>query len=391
MRFKCVCKAWKRIIEQDPHFLNLHSIRSDDRPGLFIVSRSGPILSKKKYKIKGSRRHLSLLSLDLHKSGANLHSVKRIESSTPERVEFVGPVRGLVCLIDRVAVRICNVSTGVVTPWFNSIVSTTVRTCTGYPTCLFGFDGRNYKAVFLWREYGPFPPVCEVLTERGEGSTSTSTSSWRIIDSVPPYEQPVQHITACSNGSVYWVTKEYYCNSDRDSDWIPVVYYHEFLVAFDIGSEQFRIITIPKFTRIVDGLPYNLTVIDLDGCPAVLRLDRCTITMWKFHDKESASEEDWSEVTIRQPSYLSIDHIIFFHSIPGKDLLILETYAPTRQPVVVPVMDWRNVKRARFYCYSLKNKTFSEFQVQGISDLRDDCVTHCATLVESLCLLSKHN
>ncbi|CAN0879943.1 Putative F-box protein At2g02030 [Linum grandiflorum] len=382
MRFKCVCKTWKTIIEQDPHFMNLHSRLSEARPGLFIVA---PVKHDKR-----SRCRVSLLSLDLNKSGANVESVKRIESSWSTRkfaprLKLLGPVRGLLCLVDRFAdrfaVRICNVSTGAVTPWIDSIVKATVRSHgrhTGcLPECFFGYDGENHKVVFLWRKWRNCPPVCEVLTLDGKGSTS----SWRIIDSVTlPEGVYERHICAFSNGSVYWATKDY---DDMD--------YYERLTAFDMGSEQFRFITIPKFTRVVDGLRrHNLQVVDLDGCPAVLRHDRSTIKMWKLHDcrdKEStSSEKDWSEVTIRPPDYLSLlQHIIFVHSIPGKDLLILETYGPTSE---LPVTDWRNVKRAHFYCYSLKNETFSEFNVQGISFLPDDCVTECATLVESL--LSVH-
>ncbi|CAN0914710.1 Putative F-box/kelch-repeat protein At1g62270 [Linum grandiflorum] len=258
MRFKCVCKSWKSSIEQDSHFINLHNSRSQARPGLFIVSPTGPIVltSENKYKARlGGRCELSLLSLDLHSNYANVHTVRRIDPSITEGdtlggggvrwqdVQFLGPIRGLLCLVDRFNVRIWNVSTGVaVTPWIKSIVFTTVRNkkCFAtYPKCLFGFGGGNHKVVFLWGQFKRCPPVCEVLTV---GSTS-----WRIIDSVMPLCQlPLRHTVACSNGSVYWGTEKYLRGMDYDD-------YDEFLVVFDISSEQFRIITIPKVTRNADA------------------------------------------------------------------------------------------------------------------------------------------
>ncbi|CAN1346640.1 Putative F-box protein At1g50870 [Linum perenne] len=36
MRFKSVSKAWKSVIEQDPHFINSHRAHSESRPGLLI-------------------------------------------------------------------------------------------------------------------------------------------------------------------------------------------------------------------------------------------------------------------------------------------------------------------------------------------------------------------
>ncbi|KAI3843561.1 hypothetical protein MKW98_011964, partial [Papaver atlanticum] len=36
MRFKCVCKHWKFLIEQDKHFIDLHLTHSKKRPCLLI-------------------------------------------------------------------------------------------------------------------------------------------------------------------------------------------------------------------------------------------------------------------------------------------------------------------------------------------------------------------
>ncbi|CAN1157968.1 hypothetical protein LINPERHAP1_LOCUS3993 [Linum perenne] len=141
----------------------------------------------------------------------------------------------------------------------------------------------------------------------------------------------------------------------------------------------------------------------MDGCPTVLRHyvgSNVPMRMWKFLDynKEksgtstiSTSEKDWTRVKIAPPSHIGISSVFtYYHSIPGIDLMIFETYGcPLGYNLVHGVYFTRNVKFARFYAYNLKNKTFSEFKVEGISFLPDDCYTECAPLVESLLSVEK--
>ncbi|CAN0876368.1 F-box/LRR-repeat protein At2g43260, partial [Linum grandiflorum] len=207
---------WKSIIEQDLDFINLHYIDSEVRP------------------------------VDLHcdgNKGANVHTLKTIQSSNiPEDVKFLGPVRALPCLVDHFAVQIFNVSTRVTTPWVKSAVSNLKwKNSQVYPKCSFGLDPAtgNHKVIFLWSKYKEAPPVCEVLT--------VGECNWRIIDDVPPLEL-VQDVSVCVNGSVYWLTYKGtppYGSSEKEVS--------ESLIVFNIGSEQFRIIPMPKFTRMVDS------------------------------------------------------------------------------------------------------------------------------------------
>ncbi|CAN1265675.1 hypothetical protein LINPERPRIM_LOCUS12313 [Linum perenne] len=145
MRFKSVCKSWKLIIEQDLNFMNLHYTHSEARPGLFIV-RSKLISSSNDDNKKSIE--LSMLSVDLQfddkgvVSSANLQSVKRITQSCSK---FLGPVRGLICFVDRFSVQIFNCSTGeLATPWITSTVLKSVVRSTWNrdydPTCCLGFD-----------------------------------------------------------------------------------------------------------------------------------------------------------------------------------------------------------------------------------------------------------
>ncbi|CAN1249915.1 Putative F-box protein At4g38870 [Linum perenne] len=336
MRFKSVCKSWKSIIEQDLNFMNLHYTHSEARSGLFIL-RSKPIFSN---------------SNDNKKNGT--------------------------------AVQICNVSTGeLATPW---ITSTVLKSGVGRmhryfnPMCYFGFDPAtgNHKVMFMWSRCkdAVLPPVWEVLT------VGDYDARFRIIDSFPPPPSSCE-LRFVDGGSIYWLA-----GMEKDE-------YFEYLLAFDIGSEQFRIIPIPRFT-LTEDKDYDLDrfdwseLIEMDGCPTVARhyLKPDMVRMWRFHD---GTTSDWTQVTIILPSHINID-MDRFHSIPGKDLMILEPYdrlphPPQDEDEPIDYVDYlRNVMV--LYSYSLKNKTFSEFKVEGISSLDDACSTACRPLVESLLPIS---
>ncbi|CAN1830211.1 Putative F-box protein At4g38870 [Linum perenne] len=408
MRFKSVCKSWKSIIEQDLNFMNLHYTHSEARSGLFIL-RSKPIFSNSNDNKKS--RELSLLSVDLQcddkgvVNSANLQSSKKIVQSCliSTRLRFLGPVRGLICFVDGTAVQICNVSTGeLATPW---ITSTVLKSGVGRmhryfnPMCYFGFDPAtgNHKVMFMWSRCkdAVLPPVWEVLT------VGDYDARFRIIDSFPPPPSScelrfVDDVGVCgSGGSIYWLAAQghapWHCfplGMEKDE-------YFEYLLAFDIGSEQFRIIPIPRFT-LTEDKDYDLDrfdwseLIEMDGCPTVARhyLKPDMVRMWRFHD---GTTSDWTQVTIILPSHINID-MDRFHSIPGKDLMILEPYdrlphPPQDEDEPIDYVDYlRNVMV--LYSYSLKNKTFSEFKVEGISSLDDACSTACRPLVESLLPIS---
>ncbi|XP_026410624.1 putative F-box protein At1g50870 [Papaver somniferum] len=165
MRFKCVCKRWKLIIE-DPHFIHSHLTHSETRPCLFVL------LPKSKPWEGCARDYESFISADLHLSGraANVHTIRKTKLLYRE---ILGPITGLVCLVDNCAVQIHNVSTMESTPWIKSKVCMNrekddcIVNILEEPRCYFGFDPttKKHKAIFVWCR-GKFQdfPVCEVLT-----------------------------------------------------------------------------------------------------------------------------------------------------------------------------------------------------------------------------------
>ncbi|CAN1813029.1 F-box protein At4g19940 [Linum perenne] len=350
MRCKLVCKDWKLIIEHDLNFINLHHKHSKLRPSLFIAARP----SCRSINNQGVKRwqnfESSFFSADLHFdddddddlkciAGATIHCVPRGLKSLNKVVKYLGPVRGLLCLVDSFfSVQIYNVSTGQATPWISSAVTMKWKH-EGQPRCQFGFDPNTgkHKVVHLWHlnykqlsyylveESYTEAPVCEVLT--------VGDTRWRIINDVPPCEIRRDY-SAYANGSIYWIA---YSESGRGR-----AEYSESLVAFDIGSEKFRMISIPNFT-LWGEYPFPcLGLIEMDGCITVIRLKSLhsdEVRLWKFYDHEkengtsatigssSGKKEVWTEVDIILPPHMKSCWDIIFHPISGKDeMILLEVY-----------------------------------------------------------------
>ncbi|CAN0914031.1 hypothetical protein LINGRAHAP2_LOCUS28304, partial [Linum grandiflorum] len=157
--------------------------------------------------------------------------------------------------------------------------------------------------------------TCEVLTVGVD-------ASWRIIDALPKCQFDDRDCTY-ANGSVYWRTSPYGS-----------------LLEFDMGSEKFRTIRIPKF---ID----RCKLIEQDGCLTMVpyhRLGRRIVTLWTFHDRNNkkcsngttsntSEGEEWTAFTFEQPdrNYCWTNWNIILHPIPGKDRIILETYTPDQK------------------------------------------------------------
>ncbi|KAI3933217.1 hypothetical protein MKW92_007275 [Papaver armeniacum] len=197
MRFKCVCKRWKLIMEEDSHFISLHLSHSETRPSLFILLQESPVGELTRY----------------------------------YETFILGPIGGLICFAGIFGVRIYNVSTREVTPaWINSTVYMNVEkkkngiedASERPPGCYFGFDPitKMHKVIFVWCS-GKFQkdPVCEVLI--------VGDNTWKVIDELPP-ASPIAKACVSANGSIY---------CDEEEEW---------LMAFDIGSHKFRMIPVPK-------------------------------------------------------------------------------------------------------------------------------------------------
>ncbi|KAI3960790.1 hypothetical protein MKW98_026182 [Papaver atlanticum] len=377
MRLKCVCKRWKLTIEQDPHSINLHLTHSETRPGLFVL------LAKSAAGGASDYESYILAVLRITGRAANLHTISKTKLLFRE---ILGPIAGLVCFVDNCAVRIYNVSTMESTPWIKSTVCMNMEKDNGIieePRCYFGFDPttKKHKALFVWGR-GKFQdsPVCEVLT--------VGDNTWRIIVEVLPYNI-IGNITQYANGSIYWLIQMFFSGEDVEK-------YAKWIVAFDFGSEKFRVIPAPKFTvEYPDGKEHEFEFpifSEVDGCLAVICQDRRLVKMCIFHDhnKEngtsSSSEKDWTQVTITLPSNKPEDWwFIRFHSIAGIGQIILETYTAPGQNGF-----HRNANLAKFYFYDRIQKAFRKFEVNGISCFSAYCRIECiATFVESLLPVQK--
>ena len=379
MRFKSVRKGWKSIIEKDSHFINLHRAHSQSRPPQLLTI----ILDQQFRNIR--RGHFDLLSADLdfdggddvdsHVRGASIHCSATCVRAPSKFVDVVGLVRGLLCFVDLINfdVMVYNVTTRqAVTSWIRTSVSLK-KPPFEEPVCQFGFDpdSGEYKVIFIWQVSSTsvrtrVSPCCEVLTVGVD-------ASWRIIEDVPTLEVE-GHKSTYANGSIYWMSELV-----------------DPLVEFNVGSEKFRTIRVPKF---IDwGLPTGY-LMELDGCLTMVPLSSLGARkqkLWKFNDhnkkrsngtsnttRVSRSErKKWTAVSFRIPRYIC-PWATVIHQIPGKDQIILESYSLNQELE-------RHVRYARFYSYNRINKTFSKFKIQGIPSFSKCDRSRCKVFVEDLC------
>ncbi|KAI3943877.1 hypothetical protein MKW92_002440 [Papaver armeniacum] len=391
MRFKCVCKSWKSIMEEDSHFMNLHLGHSETRPSLFILlQKSADYLERCK----------SFLSANLYFNGrdANIHTLSKEHSISYRKI--LGPIGGLICFVDIFAVRIYNVSTREVTPWIKSTVFMNVENengiadaLDGSPHCNFGFDPttKKHKVIFMWCE-GKFQdfPVCEVLT--------VGDNTWRVIGELPPCLN-IGMATVSVNGSIYWNLfgpfgddigiKLRLDSSDSEDAESPDEEedYTEWIMAFDIESEKFRMFPVPPVPKYERDESFSFNEFSLsvvDGCLAILRQTDRKVKMWIFqdHNKENgisitSSEKDWTRLSIKLTIELRRS-AIYVHSVSGRDQIILETYRDAYYH------GKRNARDANFYYYDRKNNTLRKLEINGITSIPEDCRAECSTFVENL-------
>ncbi|KAI3920838.1 hypothetical protein MKW98_005664, partial [Papaver atlanticum] len=209
--------------------------------------------------------------------------------------------------------------------------------------------------------------------------------------------------TVSANGSIYWnlfgpfgddigiklrlesSDSEDVESPDEEED------YTEWIMAFDIGSEKFRMIPVPPVPKSERDESFSFNEFSLsvvDGCLAILHQTDRKVKMWIFHDhnKENgisitSSEKDWTRLSIRFPFELTIElrrSAIYVHSVSGRDQIILETYKDAYYH------GKRNARAANFYYYDRKKKTLRKLEINGITSIPEDCRTECSTFVENL-------
>ncbi|KAI3884247.1 hypothetical protein MKW92_042235 [Papaver armeniacum] len=150
------------------------------------------------------------------------------------------PIDGLFCCVNDTYGVTCilNLGTRQITPWAQSSVPYLQggQFIRKKPVYGFGFDPltNSYKAVRVWvisrpnwYAIEPVDHICEVFKVGGE-------NQWRKIGEVPPVRIFGRSSGVYANGSIYWK------NADAISGLAPPD--NEVIVAFDVGTEKFRLV-----------------------------------------------------------------------------------------------------------------------------------------------------
>ncbi|XP_026443924.1 putative F-box protein At1g32420 [Papaver somniferum] len=369
MRFKCVCTRWKSLISEDPWLVELHNNHSKKQPCLVVVPKQIKArideCTQRSYKLK-SYLTASLSVERKTRQTTTMHTLSKRESNFMVFDYVIGPVNGLFGFAENYisTVTIYNFSTQEVVQQCS--MPTLLTKSKQYPCYVavpdsqhyfFGFDStiNKYKVVCVWRVQDC--QACEVFT-------LNSSITWKKIDQViPPCCFHEKYVFA--NNSIYWRSSvkdlrslrffvEQLSKIDTSND--------EVLVAFDLGSEKFRVIHVPNFVpprnshldlSCPDGRTFKFhpVLLEVDGRVVISnRLDYDIIELYVMDDecvnKVNANMMNWSKESIEVPIVLNYAWIVVY-SLPGSDYILLVCYnchAKIRSPSL--------------YFYNRKKKTF---------------------------------
>ncbi|KAI3878632.1 hypothetical protein MKW98_027937 [Papaver atlanticum] len=356
VRFKCVCKNWSFLIQEDATFIGLHFKYSKARPSLLIISN----------RIDFSTYNLMISDILFGGScgavsAAAFHTIQEIDYTT-EHDMILKPINGLIGFFGETrndyGVCVCNPSTREITPWVESKLLSDLRKKdheASIINCTLGYDPATkvYKVVGIWESRQPSYTVCEVL--------NVGDNEWRQIDEVPPYDLEIYGSYVYMNGSIYYNTYSVKVSCANEKN-MP-----KFLVAFDVGSEKFRTIRVPSY---VFDRPYykdtfmfyNVRLLELDDRLGLFieHGNSGTLKLWLFDDERNKknSTSSWSEVSIELPYTLDVHrNHVSFNPVPGTSQIILSSYPKTSDG---------KISDTTYYSYNWKNKSFNEIEISGI-------------------------
>ncbi|KAI3888951.1 hypothetical protein MKW92_038662 [Papaver armeniacum] len=391
MRFKCVSKTWLSLIEEDPYFADLHFERSKACPALLLVIPLPRTYSDDPFRI--SNELVLTASLSRDRSKAEIYSTLNTESFSC--AEIRGPANGLFCFVDRLRsnARVYNISTREVTCVRSTFMPNVCYSFgwTNWYGYEIGFDpvSRKHKVLCVSRKnqqpgqnFGDQHIVCEVLT--------VGDNAWRRIDEVPPCDFRFFYLSVYVNGFIYYCTSKFLSGNWDNGDAV--------FVAFDVGNEKFRMITIPNLilkNRSSDRYQC-IKLLEVDGHAAIASKESDYIVKlwvyreyneydnkWKKTKTRSSSnlEENWTEDTITLPSSWDYNLQWDFYTGAGMHQLLIQS---------VQRLD-RGINSATLYSYDLKKKTFTEIEVSGMpsSIPNGRCINSASTYVESLYPIQK--
>ncbi|MCL7034903.1 hypothetical protein MKW94_030730, partial [Papaver nudicaule] len=316
--------------------------------------------------------------------------------------QVLEPVNGLVCFVDRktYAIRVYNASTREATPWFKSMLLEEENDklaninrnkdikCLTNPIYKFGFDPekREHKVFCFWRlvaksrgrkkssQEQPDYESWEALTVGGD-------TKWRRINAVPNENNQIKIKQALppgssfrrqvyANGTIYWSNKEDYWDLFRRSNPDePAV-----IVAFDVGSEKYRVIPIPEFILNEPRhenfrLPIGMLV--LGAHVALLyRMEPYVLKLWMLDDRPDKKLENcqgnnsnWTSETITLP--FDCDNRVGGFGIAGSNDKILFECVGVEDSVILRAKV--SVRFTCLYSYDRREKTCKKIEMDGVS------------------------
>ncbi|KAI3920970.1 hypothetical protein MKW92_009407 [Papaver armeniacum] len=413
LRFKSVCKYWLSLIAQDQDFIHLHTIRSKSRLNLLCMA---PLPEQNEMLLP--MRILSA-NLSVKTTGGEgkviIHNVKKETNDNWFYYDKVlEPVNGLVCFIhwETTAVRIYNVSTREVTPWIKSTLlaeekdkfeseDNPLKISSNFRQIYqMGFDleKNEHKVFCFWR--------LSSVPESFIGSYSDSASSyaswealtvgrdtkWRRIsvtpnennliklnEVVPPYGPGVQ-----ANGSIYWRNKLMSREEDLIDpenvfrDYVPTD--PDVIIAFDVGSEKFRVIPIPSFIldepreKMFSG---PIAMLILGGRVTLMyQMSSRIAKLWMLEDDgvdkklencQGKGSSNWSAETITLPFCYDTRFCNVHGVATNADKILISIYGD---------ISGIHKKLAGLYSYDRKTMTLEKIDMDGVSSIPP---LHCNT------------
>ncbi|KAI3925838.1 hypothetical protein MKW92_046756 [Papaver armeniacum] len=339
MKFKCVSKSWESLT-RDPSFIKLH--RSKAPLQILIMIYKGD-------------------SIEVYAPKNDFQGGEAICKATIPWGGLVipKPVNGLFCFINskRSVSRVYNLATQQSTPWISipvpSVTELAHATATKLPKYDFGFDPSTgqHKVLCTWAiskigvmTSGKVDHICQVFT-LGENLK---------IDQVPPVRP--DGVSVYANGSIY--------RRNRNDNFFkpPDI---ELIVAFDVGTEKFRVIPIPDF---VTGSPEapdysrrrdKQLLLEVDGHIALIdRLSENAVKLWISDDDYMLKKTDvkWVEETIILPFPWPSGKCLYFRAVEGTKQMIIYKAPEARGFVTI-------------YIYDRVTKNFRAIEIVGLPRL----------------------
>ncbi|KAI3950676.1 hypothetical protein MKW92_051776 [Papaver armeniacum] len=405
LRFKSVCKHWLYLIKQDKYLIDLHSNHSKSRPSLICINplqEKGVLRTRYDEGFDVSRALRQSISCAEMVNGSGgeddvvaiITNVRITDDEWFLYDEVLGPVNGFLCFVDRktYSVRVYNASTRELTPWVKSTLLAeerdklqkkdgTIKIKTHHrPIYHFGFDPekKEYKVFCFWRLSVKTPGNRRGHTfdrpdyARWEVLTLGRDTKWRKINMVPdennktiinevlsPYDVGKQPLYA--DGTLYWRNKIEFADQWGDPDVI---------VALDVGSEKFRVISIPNFILDEPHERFYRRPVDmliLGGRVALLfRKEPQVLKLWMLDDGVhnklkncQGSESNWGGDTIQLP--FPIEARVRGFGVGGSiENIVFERHDLKRQEGIYADF-------VSLYSYDRRKRSCKKIEIDGVS------------------------